>query len=259
MACDEPGDTSLITVEDFHKAYDRTVAVSGLSFEVAPGQILGLVGPNGAGKTTTLRALAGIIPASRGRLAVAGRDLDREPLAAKSCLGYVPDDPQLFRDLTIEQHLAFTASAYRVADGTEKAAELLGMFQLTSKRNTQASDLSRGMRQKLAICCAYLHDPVAILFDEPLTGLDPHGIRTLKQSIADRVGGGASVIVSSHLLAMIEDICTNVLILDAGKQRFCGPLEEFKATFGSGDEDASLEEIYFLTTENSPSAELVEC
>ena len=249
----------MIIVEDFHKAYDRTVAVSGLSFEVAPGQVLGLVGPNGAGKTTTLRALAGIIPGTRGRLQVAGHGLDHEPLAAKNCLGYVPDDPQLFRDLTVEQHLAFSASTYRVADATEKAAELLDMFQLASKRKTRASDLSRGMRQKLAICCAYLHDPGAILFDEPLTGLDPHGIRTLKQSIADRAGRAAAVIVSSHLLAMIEDICTSVLILDAGRQRFCGPLEDFKATFGSGDEDASLEEIYFLTTGKSLPDELVEC
>jgi ABC-2 type transport system ATP-binding protein len=249
----------VIIVEDFHKAYDETVAVSGLSFEVAPGQVLGLVGPNGAGKTTTLRALAGIIPSIRGRLRVAGHDLDHEPLAAKNCLGYVPDDPQLFRDLTVEQHLAFNASAYRIADAAEKAAELLDMFQLASKRKTRASDLSRGMRQKLAICCAYLHDPVAILFDEPLTGLDPHGIRTLKQSIVDRAERAAAVIVSSHLLAMIEDICTSVLILDEGSQRFCGPLEDFKATFGSGNEDASLEEIYFLTTGRSLSDELVEC
>ena len=146
-----------------------------------------------------------------------------------------------------------------MADATEKADELLDRFQLASKRKTRASDLSRGMRQKLAICCAYLHDPVAILFDEPLTGLDPHGIRTLKQSITDRAGRGSAVIVSSHLLAMIEDICTSVLILDAGRQRFCGPLEDFKATFGSGDEDASLEEIYFLTTGRSLSDELVEC
>jgi len=249
----------VIIVEDFHKAYDRTVAVSGLSFEVAPGQVLGLVGPNGAGKTTTLRALAGISPSSRGRLWVAGHRLDREPLAAKNCLGYVPDDPQLFRDLTVEQHLAFSASAFRVADATDKAAELLDTFQLASKRKTRASDLSRGMRQKLAICCAYLHDPVAILFDEPLTGLDPHGIRTLKQSIADRAKRGAAVIVSSHLLAMIEDVSTSVLILDGGRQRFCGPLEDFKKTFGGDDEDASLEEIYFLTTGKSPSDELVEC
>lgn len=249
----------MIIVEDYHKAYDRTVAVSGLSFEVAPGHVLGLVGPNGAGKTTTLRALAGIIPSSRGRLRLAGHDVDHEPLAARNRLGYVPDDPQLFRDLTVEQHMAFAASAYRVSDATEKAAKLLDAFQLASKQKTRASDLSRGMRQKLAICCAYLHDPAAILFDEPLTGLDPHGIRTLKQSIADRAAQGAAVIVSSHLLAMIEDICTSVLILDAGRQRFCGPLGDFKVTFGSGNEDASLEEIYFLTTGRSLSDELVEC
>ena len=249
----------MIIVEDFHTAYDKTVAVSGLSFEVAPGQVLGLVGPNGAGKTTTLRALAGMIPSSQGRLQVAGHGLDTEPLAAKKCLGYVPDDPQLFRDLTVEQHLAFSASTYRVANAAQRAAELLDTFQLASRRKTRASDLSRGMRQKLAICCAYLHDPVAILFDEPLTGLDPHGIRTLKKSITDRARQGAAVIVSSHLLAMIEDICTGVLILDAGRQRFCGSLEDFKVTFGCGDEDASLEEIYFLTTGAFMSEEPVEC
>ena len=222
----------MIIVQDFHKAYDRTVAVSELSFEVAPGQVLGLVGPNGAGKTTTLRAVAGIIPGSRGRLEVAGHDLDLEPLAAKERLGYVPDDPQLFRDLTVEQHMAFIAGAYRVADAAAKTAELLDTFELASKRKTPAGDLSRGMRQKLAICCAYLHDPDAILFDEPLTGLDPHGIRTLKGSIVERAGRGAAIIVSSHLLAMIEDICTSVLILDVGRQRFHGPMEEFKAMFG---------------------------
>lgn len=249
----------MIIVQDFHKAYDTTVAVSGLSFEVAPGQVLGLVGPNGAGKTTTLRALAGIIPGSRGRLEVAGHDLDQEPLAAKNSLGYVPDDPQLFRNLTVEQHLAFIAGTYRVADAAEKTAKLLEMFQLASKRKTCAGDLSRGMRQKLAICCAYLHDPAAILFDEPLTGLDPHGIRTLKDSIVDRAAREAAVIVSSHLLAMIEDICTSVLILDVGRQRFHGPMEEFKAMFGGGDEDATLEEIYFLTMGIPASDELLEC
>ena len=182
----------MIEAIDFCKAYDSTVAVAGLSFCVAPGQVLGLVGPNGAGKTTTLRALTGIIPSSGGRLRIAGFDIDREPLEAKRRAAYVADDPQLFHELTVEQHLAFTASVYRVNRAAEKITSLLEAFDLQSKRGTRTSDLSRGMRQKLAICCAYLHDPQALMLDEPMTGLDPHGIRVLKQSIRERAGCGSA-------------------------------------------------------------------
>jgi ABC-2 type transport system ATP-binding protein len=241
----------LIRVVDFHKAYDRTVAVRGLTFEVRGGEILGLVGPNGAGKTSTMRAVAGIIPASQGELTVGGHCLQREAIAAKRGLGYIPDDPQLFDDLTVAEHLAFFAATYTVEGAEAKAEHLLEQFQLNDKRECMARDLSRGMRQKLAICCAYLHDPQAILFDEPLTGLDPHGIRTLKQSILQRAGQGASVIVSSHLLAMVEDICTHVLMLDRGAQRFLGPIAELRSRFADGDDATSLEEIYFRATQGA--------
>lgn len=243
----------MISVQDFHKAYDTTVAVRGLSFEVAPRSILGLVGPNGAGKTTTLKALTGIMPPSQGRLLIAGFDVQNEPIEAKMRLAYVPDDPQLFQDLTVEQHLAFSAAAYEVADAEAKAERLLDQFELASKLRTPAGDLSRGMRQKLAICCAYLHDPQAILFDEPLTGLDPRGIRRLKQSMLDRAEAGAAVVVSSHLLAMVEDICSHVLILHEGQQRFKGPIEDMKTAFGDEDSDGSLEDIFFRATDTSPA------
>jgi ABC-2 type transport system ATP-binding protein len=243
------GGKDLIRVVDFHKAYDRTMAVQGLSFEVAGGQVLGLVGPNGAGKTSTMRAIAGILPASRGRLEIDRYSLEDAPLEAKSRLGYIPDDPQLFDDLTVAEHLAFFASAYNVTNAACKAQRLLQQFQLDEKLHATARDLSRGMRQKLAICCAYLHDPQAILFDEPLTGLDPHGIRTLKESILSRAGAGAAVIVSSHLLAMVEDICTHVLILERGEQRFLGPLFELQSRFAQGESATSLEEIYFRATQ----------
>ena len=190
----------MIEVEDYHKTYRETVAVAGLSFEVAAGTILGLVGPNGAGKTTTLRALAGIIRPTRGRLSIAGHDVVHDSLAAKRELAYIPDDPKLFDALTVWEHLEFIASAYRVADFAPKGEALLQQFELVEKRRTMAQELSRGMRQKVAICCAYLHDPKAILFDEPLTGLDPYAIRTLKASIAERAAAGAAVVVSSHLL-----------------------------------------------------------
>src|SRR5437667_7134397 len=195
-----------IVVEDYHKNYGETVAVAGLSFAVAPGEILGLVGPNGAGKTTTLRALAGILRPTHGRLLIAGHDLATEPVAAKAALAYVPDEPRLFEQLTVWEHFRFIASAYRLRDWTGRAEALLVQFELVDKRNALVAELSRGMRQKVAICCGYLHQPRAILLDEPLTGLDPRGIRTMKDSIRQTAGAGTAFIVSSHLLSLIEDL-----------------------------------------------------
>jgi ABC-2 type transport system ATP-binding protein len=243
----------MILVSDYHKMYQQTLAVAGVSFEVLPGQVLGLLGPNGAGKTTTLRALAGIIPPTRGRLCLGGHDLATEPLAAKSTLAYVPDDPHLFDALTVFEHLAFIASAYRLSGWREQAQRLLEAAELTEKRDAPAQELSRGMRQKLAICCAYLHEPRAILFDEPLTGLDPRGIRTVKQSIRDRAAAGAAIVVSSHLLALVEDICTHLLILHKGQQLFCGPVEQAHQAY-SDMAPASLEELFFRATEGPVAA-----
>ncbi len=235
----------MIEIVGFCKAYDSTVAVAELSLRVEAGQVMGLIGPNGAGKTTTLRALAGIIPASGGKLRVAGFDLDDTPLEVKRRTAYVPDDPQLFHDLTVEQHLLFVASVYGIDDPEKKIAFLLGQFDLEFKRHTRAANLSRGMRQKLAICCAYLHEPSALLLDEPMTGLDPRGIRVLKQSIVERAEQGAAVIISSHLLAMVEDICSHVLILDIGQQRFCGTSAELRTVFAGSRDDATLEDVFF--------------
>lgn len=242
----------MITVDDFHKQYEGTVAVAGLSFEVPAGEVLGLVGPNGAGKTTTLKALSGAIPLTRGRMAVQGYEVDRDAVEVKRRLAYVPDDPELFPDLTVNEHLAFIAAAYDVDDADAKAARLLEAYDLAERRAALARDLSRGQRQKLAICCAYLHDPAALLFDEPLTGLDPQGIRMLKESILSRAADGAAVIVSSHLLALIEDLCSRVLIIHRGRQRFCGTLAELKARYGRSPSEATLEQIFFLATAEGP-------
>lgn len=238
----------MIEVQDFHKVFASQIAVEGITFRVNPGEILAIIGPNGAGKTTTMRALAGIIPASRGRLAIAGFDVAADPIAVKSRLAFVPDDAPLFHDLTVEEHLSFYASVYGVKDAASKSVVLLKEFELNSKQRTPAADLSRGMRQKLAICCAYLHDPQAILFDEPLTGLDPQGIRVFKRTLQERATQGAAVMISSHMLAMVEDLCTHVLILDRGKQRFFGPVEELRTSFDHVDSDASLEDIFFAAT-----------
>jgi ABC-2 type transport system ATP-binding protein len=238
-----------IVVEDYHKTYDRTVAVEGITFSVRPGEILGLVGPNGAGKTTTMRAIAGILRPTRGRLLVGGHDVVRDPVAAKSELAYVPDDPNLFETLTVWEHLRFVASAYRVSDWEPKAETLLGQFELTEKRDALASELSRGMRQKVAICCGYLHDPKAILLDEPLTGLDPRGIRTMQDSIRRRAGEGAAVMVSSHLLSLVEDLCTSVLVLHRGRMLVHGTLSDLRKEIDEEGRHETLEDLFFRLTE----------
>jgi ABC-2 type transport system ATP-binding protein len=238
-----------IVVEDYHKHYGETVAVAGLSFTVEAGVILGLLGPNGAGKTTTMRALAGILTPTRGRLLVDGHDLTSEPVAAKAALAYVPDDPRLFEQLTVWEHFRFIAGAYRVPDWERDAERLLEQFELTDKRDALASDLSRGMRQKVAISCGYLHNPRAILLDEPLTGLDPRGIRTMKDSIRERAAAGVALMVSSHLLSLVEDLCTMLLVMRRGRQVWHGPIADFRRAVEADGRQESLEDAFFRLTE----------
>jgi ABC-2 type transport system ATP-binding protein len=237
-----------ILVEEFHKNYGETVAVAGISFEVTPGTVLGLVGPNGAGKTTTMRALAGIIAPTLGSLAIDGHDLAEEPIAAKAALAYVPDDPKLFDQLTIWEHLQFIGAAYRVEGWQGPAEELIKQFELTEKRDSPCSDLSRGMRQKVAICCAYLHQPKAIMFDEPLTGLDPYGIRTIKDSIRQRAADGAAVMISSHLLSLVEDLCTAILVLLKGRQVLHATMDDLRKQAAADGRHETLEELFFRLT-----------
>lgn len=249
---------NILDIQSFCKAYEGTPAVRDVSFQVQSGEILGVIGPNGAGKTTTMRAISTLISPSSGSLTVDGLDVQLAPVQVKRKLAYIPDDPQLFPHLTVEEHLAFAAAAYGVHNADEKANSLLEVFELSKKRKVAAKDLSRGMRQKLAICCAYLYDPIALLFDEPLTGLDPLGIRVLKQSILDRASQGAAVMVSSHLLAMVEDICTHILLLGNGKQRFFGTVDQLKQEFSNSEGHASLEQIFFMATDESSNASVNE-
>lgn len=241
----------MIDVIDYRKVYKSTEAVRGLSFRVQPGEILGLVGPNGAGKTTTMRAIAGIIPPTSGTLTVAGHDVVREPMAAKRALAYVPDDPKLFEILTVWEHMALTAKTYGVEDFAARAEALLKRFELAEKRNALVQDLSRGMRQKVAICQAYLYQPKAVLFDEPLTGLDPRAIRTFNESIREAASEGLAAVISSHLLTLVEGLCTHLLILRKGECLFHGPIAEVRGAFAGLRDDASLEDVFFHATEGS--------
>ena len=245
----------MITVTNFSKQYKGFTAVKNLSFSIEPGQILGLVGPNGAGKTTTLRALCGIIPPTSGQLLIVGHDIVQAPIAAKRNIGYIPDDPRLFDTMTVWEHLAFTAAAHKLTDFEQSAEALLQSFELAHKRDTLVHNLSRGMRQKVAIACAFLHDPKVILFDEPLTGLDPQGIRGIQQAIRERAKAGAAIIISSHLLSLFENLCTHVMVLSHGECRRFGTMREVLGEVGQTNNSSALEEAYFAITQVKEKSE----
>lgn len=219
----------MIDVEGLTKTYGDFEAVRGLSFSVARGEVLGLVGPNGAGKTTTLRSIAGIIVPTSGTVRVGGHDIAAAPERAKALLAFIPDEPQLFEHLTVEEHLRFIGRLYGVADAPERIEPLLVEMELLEKRGSLPAALSRGMRQKLAIACGLLHSPSALLLDEPLTGLDPTGIRRMKSTIAARARAGAAVVLSSHLLHLVEELCTRLLIMQRGRVIALGSLSEIVA------------------------------
>jgi ABC-2 type transport system ATP-binding protein len=248
----------MIQVEGLTKLYGEFVAVNELSFSVQSGEVMGLVGPNGAGKTTTLRCLAGIIPPTRGTVRVGGHDIARDAIAAKKQLAFFTDEPRLFDYLTVWQHLNFVARIYQVADYERIGRDLLEELEIANKRDALPGELSRGMKQKLAIACGLLHSPKVIYFDEPLTGLDPLGIRRMKDSILKRARDGAAIIISSHLLHLVQEICSRLLILKDGRRIIDGTLGEVTRKFSEQPGDASLEDIFFrATSETGTSAPAV--
>jgi ABC-2 type transport system ATP-binding protein len=238
----------MIEIENLTKAYGSFVAVSDLSFDVRAGEVMGLVGPNGAGKTTTLRCLVGIIAPASGEIRICGHSLKTEPLAAKQNLAFMPDEPRLFNYLTVKEHLQFTARIYGVRDFRAISESLLQELELADKADALPDELSRGMKQKLVIACGLLHSPRVLFFDEPLTGLDPIGIRRMKSTILNRAREGAAIIISSHLLHLVEELCDRVLILNQGRKVIHGSLEEIKKSLPELRGEPSLEEMFLRVT-----------
>jgi ABC-2 type transport system ATP-binding protein len=241
----------MIEVDALTKRYGNFTAVRELSLAVRPGEVLGLVGPNGAGKTTTLRCLAGIIPVTSGTIRIAGHDLGADPVAAKRALAFFPDEPRLFDYLTVRQHLHFVARIYGVTDPMSVGQPLLEEFEIADKAEQLPGELSRGMKQKLAIACGLLHAPKVMFFDEPLTGLDPLGIRRMKNSIVKRAREGATIVLSSHLLHLLQEVCSHVLILKKGEKLADGTIPEVAARFSQGEANVSLEEVFIRATGGS--------
>jgi ABC-2 type transport system ATP-binding protein len=242
----------VIEIDQLTKRYGTLVAVSDFSFNVATGEVVGLIGPNGAGKTTTLRCVAGIQRPSSGAIRVGGHDIVNDGTEAKRQLAFIPDEPQLFDYLTVSEHLGLVARLYRVSDAEAKTAALLERMELKEKRGALPGELSRGMKQKLALACGLLHDPRALLFDEPLTGLDPLGIRRVKDMILRTAREGAAVVVSSHLLHLVEEICSRVVIIARGRKVADGTLAELASHPGLAG--AGLEEIFLRATGNAEPA-----
>jgi ABC-2 type transport system ATP-binding protein len=192
--------------------------------------------------------MVGIQAPSTGTVRIDGHDIVTAPLEAKRRLAFMPDEPQLFDYLTVREHLALVARLYGVVSLEERSRALLEELELAGKEAALPGELSRGMKQKLAIACGLLHDPVALLFDEPLTGLDPLGIRRMKQTIVSRARSGAAVVVSSHLLHLVEEICTRIAIINHGVKIADGTLEELAARADLASSDPDLEQIFLKAT-----------
>jgi ABC-2 type transport system ATP-binding protein len=241
----------MLEVEGLSKSYGSVLAVDGLDLRVGRGEILGLVGPNGAGKTTTLRCLTGIIPPKAGRIRIGGFDLASQPIEAKRRMAFVPDEPRLFDYLTARDHMALTARLYGVADGDARAEALLNELELSDRTHAFPSELSRGMKQKLMVAMALLHRPEAILLDEPLTGLDPVAMRRMKDRIRETASRGAAVLLSSHMLHLVEELCQRITIIVRGRKVLDGTLEEIRAALPDLAGDAGLEAIFMKAVEEN--------
>jgi ABC-2 type transport system ATP-binding protein len=242
-----------IAVEHFRRNYGSFTAVDDMSFTVGSGEIVGLIGPNGAGKTTILRTLGGILKPTGGRILVDGHDMNTAPLEAKRRLAFMPDEPHLFEYLTVEEHLRLIARLYTVPDFEVRAKALIAELELSGKERSLPGELSRGMRQKVVIACGLVRDAAVLLFDEPLTGLDPIGIRRMRDAIKRRASGGAAILLSSHLLHLVEEICTRVIIIDRGRKIADGTVEELATRADLAAAGSNLEQVFLRVTGHDPS------
>lgn len=236
----------MFEVSHVTKRYGKVVANDDISFSVADGQIAVLLGPNGAGKSTVIKCITGLLRFD-GSITVCG--FPNKSLEAKRLLGYVPEMPAVYDLLTVAEHLEFIARAYSLSDWKERADSLLSRFELFDKKDKLGKELSKGMQQKLSICCALLPEPKVIVFDEPMVGLDPHAIKELKAVFAELKTAGASVLISTHMLDSVEDYWDVAHIMVNG--RFAATRKN--ETLSEGE--CSLEELFFSITEGKGDAQ----
>ncbi len=231
----------MLQVKNLTKRYEKVLAVDNISFEVNEGEIGVLLGPNGAGKSTTIKSIAGLLR-YEGAIMIDGSS--NKTVQAKRVFGYVPEAAAVYDYLTVWEHMEFIARAYRLDDGWhERAEQLLARFELTDKKDKLGKELSKGMQQKISICCALLINPRMVMFDEPMVGLDPKAIKELKGVFAELKKAGCTVLISTHIIDSIDEVWDRVLIMNRGKV----VLSRTRAEVESNNE--SLEKIFFDTTE----------
>ena len=229
----------MLRIEHLTKTYGPKTAVDDLSLHIRPGEICGFIGHNGAGKTTTLKACCGILEFDRGEIFVDGVSIRRDPLACKKQLAYIPDNPDLYEFLSGIQYLNFIADVYGVskADREAAVARYGEMFQLTDDLAQPISAYSHGMKQKLAVMAALLHQPKLLMMDEPFVGLDPTAAHLLKGVMRELCSQGTAIFFSTHVLEVAEKLCDNVAIIRGGRLVAAGPMEQITR-------DASLEDVF---------------
>ncbi len=244
----------MIEAVDLQKRYGETVAVEGVDLQVQAGEIFGFLGPNGAGKTTTIKMLIGLLRPSSGTARIGGYDVQQEPIAAKSLIGYVPDQPYLPEKLSAREFLEFIGGLYQIdrATARRRGEELLKLFDLDGRGDDLLGGFSHGMRQKTALAGALLHDPKAFFLDEPTVGLDPRSARLIKDILHQTAARGAAVFMSTHILEIAERICDRVAIIAGGRVIAVGSVEELRA----GRVGESLEDIFLQLTGGAEEAEL---
>lgn len=239
----------MLTVFHLTKKYKKVIANNDLTFTVASGEVAVLVGPNGAGKSTSIKCIAGLLRYD-GEIFI--NDFQNKTLEAKRHFGYVPEIPAPFDLLTVEEHMEFFGRAYNIENWRERSEQLLTRMQLIDKKDKLGKELSKGMQQKLSICCALLPKPEVILFDEPLVGLDPHAIKELKAMILEMKNEGASILISTHMLESVEEIWDRVFIMMNGEIAAVRTKDEIAQ---SGE---NLQDLFFSITENSGRGDLLQ-
>lgn len=238
----------MLNVNNVTKKYGKVIANENISLQIADGQIAVLLGPNGAGKSTIIKSIIGFLK-YQGSVTVDG--LLNKSIEAKRITGYIPEIPSLYPNLTVDEHLEFVARAYKLENYKEYKEELLRRFELDDKKKKFGDELSKGMQQKLSICCGLLPRPKLILFDEPMIGLDPHAIKELKVMLQELKQQGASILVSTHMIDSIEELWDTTYIMMKG--RVAAVVERDKL----GEGDKSLEDIFFEITEGGRDENLM--
>ncbi|MCX7982026.1 MAG: ABC transporter ATP-binding protein [Syntrophales bacterium] len=238
----------MIVLEEVTKNYGALRAVDGISLRVEAGEIFGLLGPNGAGKTTTLRLMGGIILPDSGRITIGGISLLQDPVAAKKIIGFIPDRPYVYEKLTGREFLQFIADVYRLerSRAMKRADSLLEMFGLDGRQNDLVESYSHGMKQRLVIISALLHDPQVIIVDEPMVGLDPAGVKLVRETLQEQAKRGSTVFLSTHTLSLAEEICDRIGIIHRGRLLATGTMEELRHLVQTGVQD--LESIFLKIT-----------